>query len=243
MPRGDLLRGMRLGLPILVGYLPIALAFGVIARNRDVPLAFTAMMSALVYAGASQFMALRLIGSGLFAGEIILATLILNFRHFLMSASLFPRLERKGPAVPFIAFGVTDETFAVAATLDGRLSSPLLLGLEAAAYVSWLSGSLLGYSLGNLLPEVLQAALGMALYGLFLGILMPEVRKHGKAGLIALVAAASHLVLKQFRLVPSGWGIILAMILGSVFGVLVFGAEADGDADHAASTEGREKPR
>jgi predicted branched-subunit amino acid permease len=160
-----------------------------------------------------------------------------------MSASLSPRLERKGAAVPAIAFGITDETFAVAAGVDGGLSSPFLLGLEAAAYVGWLSGSLLGHSLGNLLPGVLQKALGIALYGLFLGILMPEVRRNGKAGIIALAAAAAHLLLVHFQLVPAGWGIILAIVGGALIGMMIFDGDAEGDSDQAEATEGREEPR
>jgi len=216
----DLSAGLRRGLPILLGYFPVALAFGMIARNAQVPLVHAAGMSAFVYAGASQFMALNLLIGGVPAAEIVAATLLLNFRHFLMSASLSARMKRPGRLTPLLAFGITDETFAVAASAPAAVSpgAVYLLGLEAAAYVGWLSGTVLGHALGAVLPPVLQGALGMGLYGLFIGILVPEARRSRRAALVACVSAAIHWLLRHFGVMPPGWSIIAAIAAGAAFG-------------------------
>jgi len=217
----DFCVGLRRGLPVLLGYFPVALAFGMIAGNAQVPLMHAAGMSAFVYAGASQFMALNLLIAGLPTAEIVLATLLLNFRHFLMSAALSARMKRVGKLAPLVAFGITDETFAVAATEPTAPTPTFLLGLEAAAYVGWLSGTALGHALGGVLPRILQGALGMGLYGLFIGILVPEVRRSWRAAAVAAVSAGIHWLLRHFAVMPPGWSIIAAIVAGAAFGVIL----------------------
>lgn len=231
--RGGLRTGVLRGIPVLLGYFPVALAFGVMARN--LPLPYAVMMSAVVYAGASQFMALNLLAGGVLPGEIILATLLLNFRHFLMSAALAARLGRRDGLTPFIAFGITDETFAVGSV--GAVTPRFLIGLEATAYVGWVTGTLLGRSLGYALPAALQTALGIGLYGLFIGILVPEVRKNRRAGAVALFAAGLHWALRRFELLPPGWAIIAAIVAGAAFGVAISAKEPAEGGEHAAGTE------
>ena len=110
--RGELLRGARAAIPIAVGYVPVAIAFGILARQAGFSALQSLGMSAIVYAGASQFASLPLVAGGASPVAIALATLVLNFRHFLMSASLVQKLPTRAPAG--LGLGVTDETFVVA---------------------------------------------------------------------------------------------------------------------------------
>ena len=113
-------------------------------RPRHLAVPIFLGLNLLVFAGASQFMALNLLASGIGAGEIVLATLLMNFRHFLMSASLSAKIGGRARLLPVVAFGITDETFAVASSEKGELASDFLIGLESMAYFSWVSGTAVG---------------------------------------------------------------------------------------------------
>ena len=223
--RQELSRGLRTAVPIVIGYFPIAMTFGLIARNMDIGILPACAMSLFVFAGASQFMALNMIMSGISAVEIVIATLLVNFRHFLMSASLSTRLPRNTRCRHLIAFWLTDETFAVASGNPGEVSGPYLLGLESLAYLSWVCGTAVGHGVGQILPMTLQRSMGISLYALFVGLLVLGVKRSIRAVPVALTAALSHLLLDSIAAIPSGWSIILAVIIGSIVGAFVLGEE------------------
>ncbi len=222
MLKGDYFRGVRTAIPILIGYFPAAMTFGLIAKNMDIDLVHACLMSIMVFAGASQFMALNLIASGIATGEIVIATLLMNFRHFLMTASLSSKLQEGSRFLPVIAFGVTDETFAIASTREQKLSSGFLIGLESVAYTSWVAGTAVGHALGRVLPHAIQRSLGIALYALFIAILVPAVKRSSRAAAIALLSAGCHVLLSEIRIVSSGWNIIIAILFAAAVGSLFF---------------------
>jgi 4-azaleucine resistance transporter AzlC len=222
MLKGDYFRGVRTAIPILIGYFPAAMTFGLIAKNMDIDLVHACLMSIMVFAGASQFMALNLIASGIATGEIVIATLLMNFRHFLMTASLSSKLQEGSRFLPVIAFGVTDETFAIASTREQKLSSGFLIGLESVAYTSWVAGTAVGHALGRVLPHAIQRSLGIALYALFIAILVPAVKRSSRAAVIALLSAGCHVLLSEIRIVSSGWNIIIAILFAAAVGSLFF---------------------
>lgn len=141
------------GLPIVIGYFPIAMAFGLLSKNTFISFRDTSLLSMVVYAGASQFMALDLIGAGVTWANIILATFLLNLRHMMMTASLaveFKSIPKK--FLPLVAFGITDETFSLISFNRGKISLPFVLTINIMAYCSWLSGTMVGYLVGEILP-------------------------------------------------------------------------------------------
>jgi 4-azaleucine resistance transporter AzlC len=227
MIKGGYLRGVRTAIPILIGYFPAAMTYGLIAKNMDIDLLHTCLMSVMVFAGASQFMALNLIKGGIATGEIIIATLLMNFRHFLMSASLSSRMEKESRFLPVVAFGITDETFAIASTRNEKLSSGFLIGLESIAYSSWIAGTAVGHTLGRVLPDAIQRSLGIALYALFIAIIVPAVKRSFKAAAIALISAGCHVLLSELKLLSSGWNIIIAILAGAAAGSLLFSNSSD----------------
>lgn len=209
------------GLPIVVGYFPVAMAFGLLARTTDLTLTDACLFSLIVFAGASQFMALDLIRAGIATVDIILATFLLNLRHMMMSAALAVRLKqvRRG-LLPFIAFGVTDESFSVASLKAGELTAPYLLALNGVAYGAWAGGTAAGYLVGNVLPSAVQSSLGVGLYALFTAILVPEIRKSSGALFIALLAGAIYILIGRSGLLSPGWGLIAAIIAAAAVGLV-----------------------
>jgi 4-azaleucine resistance transporter AzlC len=217
-----LLCGVKAAVPIAVGYLPIAFSFGLLAHQAGLPVWTAALMSAAVYAGASQFAALAMLGFGAPIPEIVLATLFLNLRHLVLNLSLLPRLgvdSRKGRAA--IAAGITDETFAVASFApDGRVrSAEGMAGLLIGAWSSWLVGTLAGSWLAPLIPRSVGEAMGVMLPGLFIGLLVPALRRFPPG--VTVVAGAMVLHLAARQVLPPGWALVVAIIGGSLIGPLL----------------------
>lgn len=206
--------GIKSGLTIAVGYMPIALAFGLLAKNTGLSLAHTLGLSVFVFAGASQFMALGMIGIGIGALEIVFSTFIVNIRHMLMSMTIHEKAVREPlPKRLLYAFWITDETFAVAATREGPVGSSYLYGLGLMAYLSWTINSGIGYLAGSALPPAIQGGMKIALYAMFIGLLVPSAKKHHRALLLALLAGGLNYLFSGF--LAAGWAIIAATI-GSV---------------------------
>lgn len=224
----EVLRGVRAGLPVAVGYLPMAMAFGVLATQTGLHFLQAAAMSLFVYAGASQFASLGLLAGGASALAIVLATLVLNFRHFLMSVALSRRipLERRPGRAAWAAplalgFGITDETFVVA-SLNESLTPPFFMGLALTAYLAWLSGTLIGAGFSSLIPAVIARGMGVALYAMFIAILIPGVKRTWINGLVA--AAGACLAWGASFAVPGlppGWRIVIAILAASAIGAAV----------------------
>jgi 4-azaleucine resistance transporter AzlC len=223
----QVLRGIRAGVPVAVGYVPMAMAFGVLAAQTGLSFAQASAMSLFVYAGASQYAALGLIAGGASALAIILATLVLNFRHFLMSMALSRRLPRHGTrraawAVPLgLGFGITDETFVIA-SLEGSLTPPFFLGLMLTAYVAWVAGTAIGAGFSSLIPPLIARGMGVALYAMFVAMLVPGVRRAWINGLVALLGGAvSWGTLVMVPALPAGWRVVIAILVASGVGAAI----------------------
>ncbi len=222
------IKGVKTGIPIAIGYIPIAIAFGILARSEGVPIYITSIMSLMVYAGASQFVAVNLLGLGAGFGEIVLTTFILNLRHLLMTAAVSQRIEDKvsGKWRALLAFGITDETFSIAAVQkDKKLDHMFILGLNIVAFSSWNIGTLIGVTLGSIIPTTLQQSMGIALYAMFIGLLVPSLKKSRPVLIVALIAALSHSILVWAPFLPSistGWSIIIATIISAMSGAILF---------------------
>src|SRR5690554_1909622 len=170
-------QGMVAGSPLILGYFPIAMAFGLLAKNTGLTIMDTSATSMLVYAGASQFMFLDLVRAGVSTGSIILATFLLNLRHMMMSASLSVNLKTDTSGfLPIIGFGITDETFSVLSFNKDKLSLAFILTVNLIAYLSWIGGTAVGYLVGEVIPKALQDSLGLGLYAMFAALLFPSFK-------------------------------------------------------------------
>ncbi len=213
--------GCRAALPVVLGYLPIAVAFGILARQAGLPPLMTVLMSVMVFAGSSQFIGVSMIAGGASCGVIIMTTFLVNLRHLLMSASLSPYYQKFAVKwLPVLAFGLTDETFAVISTVFRQQprDEGFILGLQLTSYLSWVTGSLLGAVLGGSLTAASALGLEYVLYAMFIFLLVIQLTD-SKMVLVALFAGFAALL--GAKLLPGHWFIILATILGASLGVVM----------------------
>lgn len=217
-------KGVAVGFPIMLGYLPIAITYGVLAKQAGMTLTELTLMSVFVFAGASQFMAVNMIAASAGIAEIIIATFVLNFRQFVMSLSFMNRLRCIGLnwKVP-LSLGLTDETFAMSSlhTEEAKKEKGALFytALILTAYFSWILGSFLGGVLGEVIPAQLSQSMGIALYAMFVGLLIPSVKKEKRTGLVAIFAVLINVLFSQFT--SQGWAIVAGTVIGAASGIFL----------------------
>lgn len=211
-------KGFRDGVPIMLAYLAVSFTFGIAAQHALTPLQ-GAVMSALNYTSAGQFAALGLIVSGATCLEMALTQLVINLRYCLMSCTLSQKLAPETPLRHrlLLACGVTDEIFGVTACVEGALSPFYSYGLMSAAMPGWVLGTVLGMVSQNLLPARAVSALGIAIYGMFVAIIVPPARQDKKlAGIILLAAAASFVLERLSGVIPLSSGMRIIVITVAV---------------------------
>ena len=207
-----------------MGYIPVSFTFGLIAVKMGFSPAQATLISLTNMASAGQFAGIRLIEGGAPYIELIITTFVINLRYFLMSLSLS---QKVAPDMPFykravMAYCITDEVFALASMEPDEVSFPFFGGLMLTPILGWTSGTLLGAVASGLLSPMVQGCMGIALYCMFIAIIIPPARKSRKVALAVVVAAFLSCM---FKYVPGlnqlskvgggGWAIITAAILGA----------------------------
>lgn len=215
------LLGVKAGLPVVLGFIPVAIAYAMMAGESGLSVNETVMMSAFVFAGASQIMAVGMVAHDASIFAVVMATFILNLRHLMMSTCVMNRLKgTKAGMKLLLAFGVTDESFAIFTTMDEEKSSSFFfLGLISITYSSWFVGTVIGCVASQFLPRIISDSLGIALYAMFIGLLVPNVKKNLRLGIIVLITAGISLVLNKFM--ASSWAIIFATLISAAIGVFI----------------------
>ena len=220
--RMEIRQSVQAGIPIFIGYFPAAVAFGILAKGCGTSFLEAFLFSAVVFAGASQFIALNLLMTGMGPAGIILTTLLVNFRHFLMSAYLSTRLKNLARKTYFLlAFGVTDEVFSVLSFHDRPLTPRFVFFLELSAWSGWVSGTVCGFGLGGFLPDILTQSMGVALYALLLAILMPALKTSRRTVVLAVLSAGLNTWLIRLDLLPAGWTIIVCILVVASVGAML----------------------
>jgi 4-azaleucine resistance transporter AzlC len=213
------LRGLLAGVPICLGYLSVSFAFGIFAAEQGLSLGEALLISMTCVTSAGQLAAVPIMAAGGSLVALALSQLVINMRYALMSISL---TQKFGPDVRFldrfwIAFCNTDEIFAVATGEKGEVSRFFMLGLILTPWLGWTGGTLLGALAGNILPAVVTSALGVAIYGMFIAIVMPEMKKERSvAGCVAIAVALSCLIYYVPGLKAlSGFSVIICAVIAS----------------------------
>lgn len=225
--QSSLLRGLNSGLPIALGYIPIAITYGLIAKTQGIPLWFTMALSLTTFAGSSQFIALQLLAAGGGAVEIILTTFAINFRNFLMASAVSLRgASGYTPAQKtFTGLTVTDESFAVAGSQpEKHLPFGFLLGLQGILYLAWNGGSLMGATLVGELNAIWSNSLGIAIYAMFISMVIPVVRANRVMAAVAAVTGGLSVGLSALgiqRLLGSSSVLMLSAVIGAAFGAVL----------------------
>ena len=232
-------KGLRDGVPIGLGYLSVSFAFGMMAVGAGMTVWQAVLMSATNVTSAGQFAGLELIQTGGPMLELALTQLVINLRYALMSLSLSQKLDGSMTTLHrmLFAFCNTDEVFAVASGQSGLVGRRYLYGLIAAPLLGWTLGTLLGAAAGTWLPEVLRQALGVAIYGMFIAIVMPPAKKSRGVRLAAVMAAALSCLIYYtpgLKQISSGFSIIICAVTVSAVCAWLFpirtGDDQGGDA-------------
>lgn len=216
-------RGLMMGKAIGLGYIPVSFTFGLVAVQMGFDPWVAVIISLTNLASAGQFAGIRLIGAGASAVELSMTTLIINLRYFLMSLSLTQKLHPNMPLYKrcIVAFGVTDEIFALSAMEGEDVIFSFYTGLMTLPIIGWTLGTVLGAFASYLLPTIVQVSMGVALYCMFIAIILPPAKHSHKVFYAILIASSISIALKYIPYLNivsqngGGWSIIISAILGA----------------------------
>ncbi len=217
--------GFKNGIPIALGYFPVSFSFGVLVVSNGLPLGFATLISLSNLTSSGQFAGVSLMLEKAVYLEVALTLLMINARYFLMSLSLSQKIDKKMNTLQrmIISYGITDETFSLASLKEGTLSFPYMLGFICSPILGWTSGTLCGEILLNFLPISLQNALGIALYGMFLAIIIPVAKKSHpvlEVVIIAAVMMVAFTYIHSFDFISSGMKLIISTLVASIYGAI-----------------------
>ena len=230
-------RGFRNGIPIFLGYLAVSFTFGIAARNVGITSLQAILISATNLTSAGQFAAIGVIAAGSGYIEMALTQLIINLRYCLMSSSLSQRFDPKMKSYHryLISFGVTDEIFGVSsAYLNENVPPAYCYGLIAASWPGWVGGTALGCLSGDILPASVLSALGVALYGMFIAIIVPPAKSNKVLLGIVVVSMLSSLVFAVtpvLKEISSGFRVIILTLVIAGVAAYFFPVEEEGEKD------------
>lgn len=213
-------KGLIAGIPICLGYLSVAFAFGIFSVESGLTVIQALFISMANVTSAGQLAAVPIITAGGSLAELALSQLVINMRYALMSVSLSQKVsESVRPADRFIiAFMNTDEVFGVASGCRGNVGRRFLYGLILTPYIGWSLGTLLGAAAGAVLPESLTSALGIAIYAMFIAIVIPPSKKHRPTLFCVIFAVLLSLAFNFIPMlgkIPSGFTVIICAVAAS----------------------------
>jgi len=226
--------GLKDGIPIALGYLSVSFGFGILAVRLGLTAAAAVGISASNLTSAGQVAGVGIIAAGGTLIEMALTQLVINLRYALMSISLSQKLDKSFgiPQRLLVAYGITDEIFAVASHRKGLLQPRYMYGLILISFLGWTLGTLLGACAGQVLPQMLTDAMGIVLYGMFLAIIVPVARE--ERGALAAVCMAALLSTVIYYLVPAisaGFSVILCSIAAAAVAALLFPIHEETEAE------------
>lgn len=207
--------------PIILGFLPVGFAYGVLARKTGISIDNTMLMSILVFAGSAQFIAVGLFAAGASAVSIIVTTFIVNLRHMLMSAALAPYLKKWGKLeIMSFCFQLTDETFALHSTRFSAAETAKreTFMINCIAQIAWVGGTALGILSSTLISDVRPMGLDYALPAMFIALLVSQIKDKSYL-LVALGAGALSTALSLGGV--DQWNVIIATVIGATAGVML----------------------
>ena len=243
--RAAFVQGFRDGIPIGLGYLAVAFSLGITARNAGLSAVQGGVASLLCVASAGEYAGFSLIAVSAGLAEVALMTLIVNLRYMLMSLALTQRTDPDMPFFHRLVFGgaITDELFAINIARPGYLDPFYYYGAMAVSIPLWTAGTALGIIAGDVLPARVVSALSVALYGMFIAIIVPKARKNKViACLIVICFAASWCAEKLPFLggISSGTKTIILTIVIASAAALLFPANEDARGSSEESGPGEE---
>ena len=227
MKKSEFLQGIRHGIPICLGYFSVSAAFGITAVRSGLPLWTAVLISLTNVTSAGQFAGVNLMVAGGSMIEIAMTTLIINIRYFLMSLSVSQKVESKMSMKKRlgIAYGITDEIFAVSSMETESLSARFMYGLITVPVFGWTVGTAAGALASQIMPGALSAAMELGLYAMFIAIIIPPAKK-SKAVLfvigIAVICQCIFTATPVLKEISIGFQVILSTVIAASIGAFMF---------------------
>lgn len=227
--------GFKRGFPIALGYIPVSFTFGLMAVSGGLHPLMAVLISLSNLTSAGQFAGTNLILESAGLIEITLTTFVINIRYMLMSLSLSQKID---PGISLVqrlifGFGITDETFTIASTEKGKLSYLYMIGLITGPIIGWSLGTALGAFTCSTLPQSVSSAMGIALYAMFIAIIVPPSKKSKSIFMIVLLSVGINMALKYipfFSFISNGFRVIAATVSGAGIGAALWPVEDEPDA-------------
>lgn len=236
-------KGLVDGIPISMGYLAVAFTLGIAAKNINMTWLQSFFMSFGMLASAGEYAAILLIGSGAGIIEMVTTTIVINMRYFLMSCSLSQKIKSDAPAWKrcLLAWFVTDELFGISSNVKGHLDPVYTYGAGIVASFGWCLGTVIGVLVGNILPPRLASAMSVALYGMFLAIIIPPAKKSPFMALLVTISMIFSWVftaLPYLSMISDGFKVIILTIL--IAGIAAFLRPVDENGESIKKRAGGE---
>jgi predicted branched-subunit amino acid permease len=228
----QVIQGIKDGSAIGIGYFSVSFTFGLAAVSSGLRWWEALLTSMMNLTSAGQFAGLTVMTAEGTYIEMAVSQFIINLRYALMSISLSQKVDRRFGAGKkmILGFANTDEIFAVAMSRRGEVSSRYFLGLAALPYLGWTLGTLAGAVLGNILPQSVSDALGLAIYGMFIAIVVPEMKKDRnimKMVILTVLLSCCIYYIPVFRHISQGFAIIICAVAASAVGAVCFPIETE----------------
>ncbi len=221
-------KGLKDSIPIALGYFAVSFAFGVSVVSSGLPALLAVFMSMTNLTSAGQFAGATVVLALGTVFEIILTQVVINARYFLMSLTLSQKLDKNFTLLDrFIcSFGITDEIFGVAVRHKEPVTKQYLMGLILLPFLSWTMGTLLGGVMGNFLPEIILDSLKIALYAMFVAIVIPAGMQDKKIFIVALISIGLSCLIYFIPLlsnaISEGIAYIICALVASILGAIFF---------------------
>ena len=227
MNKKEWIQGIRDGIPICLGYFSVSMAFGLTSVLSGLPVWATVLISLTNLTSAGQFAGVTLMLANGTMIELALTMLIINIRYFLMSLSVSQKVESKMKLKErfLISFGITDEIFAVSTQRKEAITFSYMTGLILMPMIGWTGGTLTGAVATSIMPELLSSAMGIALYGMFIAIVVPVAREKKNvlfAVMLAIAGSFAFAYLPGLKKCSGGWSMIIITILVSAVAATLF---------------------
>ena len=224
--KSNFCKGLKGGIPIALGYFAVSFTLGIQAKNVGITAFQAAVTSFGLHASAGEYIAFTLIGANANILVMVLMEMIANARYLLMSCSLSQKIPADTPMWKRLVMGyfITDEIFAVA-TKEDEIKRSYFAGLATLPYLGWAFGTFIGTILGNILPDRLMSALSVAIYGMFVAVVVPEMKKARPVLIVVVIAVILSCIFYYIPLlskISSGITITIVAITAAIIGSIFF---------------------
>lgn len=232
----DFKKGFSDGIPIGLGYFSVAFGFGILAMSSKISAFFAWLISATNLTSAGQVAGVEIIAASGTLVEMALTQLVINLRYSLMGFSLTQKLDSSftTPKRLLLAFGITDEIYAVAISQKGKITASYMAGLIVIPFIGWTSGTVAGALTNQLLPDIISNNMGILLYGMFIAVFIPAAKKSKAVLTVVIISATISIFLKYvFPFISSGFSVIICAVVAATVCAALFPVNDEEEEDKA----------